>query len=511
MAMLGPANGSRQAGLSWAGRLARLALALLAFAGLARPVLAQSVTTYRGAADRGGLYVTPGLTWAKAADVKLDPAFAPTVSGQVYAQPLYWLPPGASTGLVIVATESNVVYALRAATGAVVWQRALGTPVTSSQLPCGNINPIGVTGTPVIDPTTETLYLDALVSSPGGPQHRIFALALATGKLVPGWSLGVDSGLPALGLPFTSASQGQRSGLTIVEGSLYVTYGGNWGDCATYHGTIAEVPLGAASPKITAAWETRALGGGIWAQSGIAYDGQSMFVATGNTRGTRIWGDGEAVIRVRPGLKHSALPADNFAPANWLDLDNIDTDLGGTGPIPINVPAGGGTTLARLLALGKDGRAYLLDRADLGGIGGQLAVAHVSNDAIISAAARFPTADAAMVTFVGSGSDCPARQSGNLTMLRITASKTAPIATAWCASFNGTGAPIVTTTNGTAEPIVWVAGAKGDDRLDGFRGTDGTPLVSVGGLSGLQRNAAILVAEGRFYVAGSGKVFAFTY
>src|SRR5579859_3723634 len=164
-----------------------LVLALLGLAGFATAAAAQTVPTYHGAADRSGLYVTPALTWTAAAGVHLDTGFKATITGNVYAQPLYWLPPGAKTGQVIVATESNVVYALHAATGAVVWQRTLGTPVMLSALPCGNINPIGITGTPVIDPASGTLYLDELINTAGGPRHWIFALSLATGKVLPNW------------------------------------------------------------------------------------------------------------------------------------------------------------------------------------------------------------------------------------------------------------------------------------------------------------------------------------
>jgi hypothetical protein len=78
---------------------------------------------------------------------------------------------------------------------------------------------------------------------------------------------------------------------------------------------------------------------------------------------------------------------------------------------------------------------------------------------------------------------------------------------------NGGGAPIVTTTDGTSEPIVWAAGAEGDDRLHGFRGDNGEELfsgrASGDGMSGLRHFATILVAGGRFYIAGDGRIFAF--
>ena len=164
---------------------------------------------------------------------------------------------------------------------------------------------------------------------------------------------------------------------------------------------------------------------------------------------------------------------------------------------------------ARVLALGKDGNAYLLNRENLGGIGHQIAATQVSTSQIITAMATYPGADAARVAFEGQGAGCPNGQSGNLVMLRVTPSA---IATAWCTSFNGSGAPIVTTTNGKAYPIVWVAGAQGDGKLYGFRGTDGARLAAVaGGSAAIERFQTVLSANGRLYVAADGAVYAFVY
>ena len=153
---------------------------------------AQSVVTYHNSSDRSGAYIVPGLTKAAAAGMHLDPVFHATVSGNVYAQPLYWQPSADKTGLLIVASEFNLVYALNADTGAVIWQRKLPAAVPRSALPCGDIDPEGITGTPVIDPATGTLYVDAQVLAPGNaPRHRIYAISLATGQPLPQWPVDV--------------------------------------------------------------------------------------------------------------------------------------------------------------------------------------------------------------------------------------------------------------------------------------------------------------------------------
>ena len=84
-------------------------------------------------------------------------------------------PPGSTSGRLLVATEDNNVYALDATTGHLIWARSLGKPVPRYALRCGNIDPLGVTGTPVIDEATQSVYLDATVADASGPRHRIFA------------------------------------------------------------------------------------------------------------------------------------------------------------------------------------------------------------------------------------------------------------------------------------------------------------------------------------------------
>jgi hypothetical protein len=473
---------------------------MAAAAGIGNVVAAESVITYHGAADRSGLYVASTLTWTKAASVRLDTGFHAAVDGAVYAQPLYWAP----SNRVIVATENNFVYALDANTGARIWDTSLGAPVPLSALPCGNINPMGVTGTPTIDPASGIIYLEAFVQTSSGPRHMVFGLSVATGKVEPGWPVDVARELVALGHAFNETPQGQRSALTWVNGNLYVPYAGHYGDCGTYHGMVVGLQL--ATRRVYGAWSTETLAGGSWGQSGVAFDGVALYVTTGNAFGgsATTWGGSEAVIRLSSTLRNPADNADFFAPTNWHDLDLGDVDLGGTSAIPVNTPVA-----PRVLALGKDGNAYLLNRGNLGGVGHEIAVTRVSSTEIITAMATYPVSDGAMVAFEGQGAACPSGRSGNLVMLKITPSA---VATVWCSAFNGFGAPIVTTTDGKSSPIVWVAGAQGDGKLYGFRGTDGKLLVAVAGVRArIQRYQTILWANGRLYVAANGAINAFTY
>src|SRR6266566_5465957 len=92
-----------------------------------------------------------------------------------------------------------------------VWRRQLGTPVSRGALSCGDIDPLGITGTPVIDEAKGTIYLDAAVSAPGGPAHQVFALSLANGMTLPGWPVDVGNALRAKG--FVARDQNERGAL----------------------------------------------------------------------------------------------------------------------------------------------------------------------------------------------------------------------------------------------------------------------------------------------------------
>jgi PQQ enzyme-like repeat protein len=483
-----------------------VAAALLAAGLLSRAAAEErGVLTYHNDAARSGHFVVPGLTWEKARGLRPDPGFAARVGGHLYAQPLVWRA-GSST-MLITASEDDVVQAFDAKTGNELWRRAVGTPVPRSSLPCGNISPLGITGTPVIDPASAAIYLSAMVQEANGPRHRVFGLALKDGAVLPGFPIDVADALRATGKTLMPSVQNQRGALTVVEGTLYIAYSGHFGDCGDYHGWVVGVPL--REPGKIVSWATRARGGGIWAVGGIAATGRELFFATGNTFGARSFGDGEAVIRLAPDLRRSDDKRDFFAPSNWHDLDERDADLGGTGPVPLDVPRAGATQ-ALVLALGKDRKAYLLDRANLGGIGGQLAEATVAQSVIITAPAVYPADDGLFVAFQASGARCPNRGDG-LTVLQIKAGSPPAITTAWCGAVRGRGSAAVTTTDGRANPIVWIPGAEGDNRLHGFKGDSGEELFASEPLSGLRRFQTLIAADDRLYLGADGRVFAFVF
>ncbi|WP_407117616.1 PQQ-binding-like beta-propeller repeat protein [Bradyrhizobium sp. LMG 9283] len=484
-------------------------LFVLALSPLSARAQEGSVLTYHGDNGRSGQYVVPALSWEKARSVQLDRAFNARVAGSMYAQPLYWHPPGASTGMLLVATEDDVVQAFDATTGKELWKRVVGRPVRRSSLPCGNIDPLGITGTPVIDPTTQAIYFDAAVERGSGPRHEVFALSIKDGSVLPGWPIDVTDLLHKAGRHFDPKVQNQRAALTLLDGTVYVAFSGHFGDCGNFRGWV--VGLSLREPGKHVSFETRARGGGIWAPGGLSVSGRDIYFATGNTLGAQTWSDGEAVFRLGPDLRRSDDKKDYFAPSDWKTLDAGDVDLGGSNPIPLDVPGADGRR-ALILALGKDGKAYLLDRTGLGGVGGQLAAATVSQSSIVTSPAAYRVGDDIFVAFQASGARYPQSGRGHdLTVLKIAPGSPPAIATAWCGALRGRGSPIVTTTDGHSNPIVWMLGAEGDNRLHAFRGDTGEPIFVSEPLSGLRRFQTLIATQDRLYVGADGRIYAFLF
>src|SRR5205807_666317 len=189
------------------------------------PAYAQvNVTQEHNNPSRDGVYIDPAFTPANAANLTRDLNFDGTIVGNVYAQPLY-IEDGPNGPMVIAVTESNNVYALNATTGTVIWQRNIGTPVSISQLFCGNIDPIGITGTPVVDLASRSLFLDALINGPT-IKHLMYSVNVDTGVTNAGWPVDVNATANYNGMNFVSLIQEERGALALVNGIVYVSYSG---------------------------------------------------------------------------------------------------------------------------------------------------------------------------------------------------------------------------------------------------------------------------------------------
>jgi hypothetical protein len=478
------------------------------------PTKAQvNVVEFHNHASRDGLYIDPAFTQSAAANLARDLNFDGTIIGNVYAQPLYLDNGPGGRPTIIAVTQSNNVYALDAIDGSIIWWRNVGPAVPGDDLNCSLFDLMGILGTPIVDLASRALFLDAMITPDGGAtkKHYIISLNVDTGDINSGWPVDVEATAQYNGITFTAAIQQQRPALGIVDNILYVGYGA-FPDCNLFHGWLVGVPIN--NPASVTAWAagTSDHGGGIWGVGGVASDGANPFVTTGNTWTNGNWSGGEAVIRFQPGPIFTGSPADYWVPLNWFDLDNRDLDLGGSGPLLVDVP--GATPSSLVVALGKDGNAYLLNRGNLGGIAAPVASLNLSNNAIIQAAATYRTNQGTYVAYrVFPGN--------HLGAFRITATNPPMIIDEWGVFRpGGCGSPFVTSTDGTHNMIVWVVGTDergnhpGDQRLHGYDGDTGAVVFDGGGPNELMAGTwsyttTGIAARGRIYVAGDNKVYAF--
>lgn len=334
--------------IGWAAVSVVVAPPALASAHAHGPARIPSWTVYHD--DPAGSGVAAGVG---SVDTAARAWTSPALDGQLFGEPLVF------GGLVYVATENDIVYALSAATGTIAWSARLGIPVPSARLPCSNINPVvGVTGTPVIDRARHEIFVVADVLRNGRPAHLLTGLNTASGQI----ELIQDVDPP--GQP--PANLLQRTGLTLDEGRVYFGFGGNAEDCGFYRGRVVSVPESGGTPSFfTIDAQPGEKQGAIWmggAAPAVAPNGD-LWVATGNgsvSSGRHAFDNSDAVLELSPSLRLLQL----FAPGNWR-IDNSD-DLDMTIE-PVLLPDG------QVILAGKSSVVYLLNGRHLGGIGGQQA------------------------------------------------------------------------------------------------------------------------------------------
>ena len=262
--------------------------------------------------------------------------FSANVVGQVYAQPLV------SQGTLLVATEAGNVYGLDPASGAERWARNLHTPWNPADLGCGDLTPtIGITGTPTVDPATNTAYLLAKTyrSGTSGPAAWwAHAIDVATGAERPGFPVLIQ-GLAANDPThvFNATNQMQRPGLLLMDGVVYAGFGGHC-DFGPYEGWVVGIST---AGRITTLWTTEAHqggspGAGIWQSGGgLVSDGPGrIFLSTGNGNATNRPTPGAsppdalgaAVVRLAVQPDDSLRASDFFAPYDAQHLNEWDAD-----------------------------------------------------------------------------------------------------------------------------------------------------------------------------------------
>jgi outer membrane protein assembly factor BamB len=273
-----------------------------------------------------------------------------TVDGQIYASPLVF------NGVVYTATLNNTVYAINQATGATLWSKNLGTPQGTGWV-CGNVAPMGILATPVIDTVANRIYAVAEIAG-ATPIYHLFGLDLAaSGNVV------LDTVINPTG--FDWKIQQQRGALALANGYVYIPFGGRAGDCfdgaTPYYGWVVAAPTSGVGAPIV--FQTPSSAESVWSAGGVVVDDTStnVFFPTGNAipcAGSTL---SDAIVRVSPTLTGPTFFEPNDWQANWC---GPDSDLGSASPVLIS------PTL--MFMAGKRGGGFLLDPTNLGGVNGQL-------------------------------------------------------------------------------------------------------------------------------------------
>ena len=364
-----------------------------------------SVWTYHNNNQRTGLDTNETiLNLTNVNSTAFGKLFSWPVDGYVYAQPLY-VPnlniQGATHNVVFVATEHNSVYAFDAnsagASGGLLWQTNLGlSAVTTIPNVFTNksfgtrynnnsytdIEPeVGITGTPVIDTNSGTLYVDAFTQTNSGGTtnyfHRMHALNIFNGTERPYSPVVITTTVAGSGVDsvfgrvtFNAKQENQRPALTLAGGILYVAYAG-YADTDPYHGwilgfnatnlTLLTNYVFILTPNSTAAEFPDNPGeGGIWMSGGgFCVDANTnlyVSVANGSFDGKTEYGDSFMKFTTSNGLA----VADYFTPWNQATLQQNDSDLGSGGLLLL--PDQPGTVPHEMLGAGKIGEIYLVNR-----------------------------------------------------------------------------------------------------------------------------------------------------
>jgi hypothetical protein len=364
-----------------------------------------SVTTWRNDISRTGQNLNE--TILNTSDVnssQFGKLFSQAVDGYVYAQPLYLQNVtigGVSHNVVFVATEHDSVYAFDAdsnggANANPLWFASMltsahgaaagATTVSSNDVGTDIIPEVGITGTPVIDPSSGTLYVVSATAEGTGFVQRLHALDVTSGAEKFGGPMVITASVAGTGngssggtLTFDNEWQNQRPGLLLLNGIVYIAFSSH-GDAGPWHGWV--MGYNAQTLKQTGVFCTtpNGNGGGTWmGGSGLAAEVVDpvnhpygrMFVATGN-------GDYTATTPYAAGMDYgdsvlnldltNGVPTvqDEFTPMGQAELDQYDGDQG-SGGILILPTQTTGSYPHLLVQAGKSGEVYLLNREGLGG------------------------------------------------------------------------------------------------------------------------------------------------
>ncbi len=328
------------------------------------------------------------------------------LDGYIFAQPLYvpnlFIPGHGTHNVVFVATENDSVYAFdadgnTAVNGGLLWSDNLGAAAQET-IPNGfggrynagqyeDLTPeVGITGTPVIDPASGTMYLDTFTYENSKYIHRIHALNITNGMEQPYSPVVVAATFPGVGVDsvggvvtFNAQQELQRPAMTLAGGKLFVSYG-SYADTNPYHGWVigynatnlvqlTNYVFNTTPNATTAVFGGNAAEGAIWMSGdGLCVDANTNLyfeVANGSFSANTNGGD-YADSFVKLSTTNQLAVSDYFTPSNQAALQSSDQDLGSAGPLLLPDEVGSAAHPHLLIGSGKNRQLYLVDRDNMG-------------------------------------------------------------------------------------------------------------------------------------------------
>jgi outer membrane protein assembly factor BamB len=461
--------------------------------------------------------------------------FATKLTGAIYAQPLVF------DGTVIVTTERAYAYGINASTGAIEWTRSFGIPFKAASIGCSDLKPyIGSTSTPVIEPSSGTVYMTTRLQTGkglAGAHWYLQALSASTGEERPGFPVPI-TGTPVNtpGVPFNESYEAQRPGLLLLNGVVYIAFASDC-DITPYRGIV--VGVNATSGAIATMWSDESGVGtdessqaGIWQSGGglVSDIPGRIILASGNGVSPTPAPSGkppatlsESVIGLTVGAHGELTPSQFFAPSNAPTLDQNDEDLGSGGPIALPTEYFGTKTIPHLIVqIGKDGRIFLVNADNMGGYRQGAG----ESDAVLQTVGPFGGVWGHPAAYGGQGGWVYVLESAGGGFLRALSyglnGKGQPALSSVATSSESfgytSGSPLVT-SNGTStgSAVVWVEYSDGPNggrgQLRAYSATpsgETLPLLYSHSIGTASKFAVPTAAEGRVYVGTrNGRLLAF--
>ncbi len=466
---------ARRAAGKWCG-LVLLANPLLLSPALAVNVLIQHNDLARTGANTLETILTP----ANVNSTNFGKLFTDSVDAQVYAQPLYVENlniAGGTHNVVFVCTESNSVYAFDADTaGVTYWHDSLGAPYTPPT--CTDLVPVvGITGTPVFDLSSGTLYVDTKLAA--GPAHELHALDIATGNEKFGGPVTIAAS------NFSASLQHQRPGLLLLNGVVYLCFGSHC-DEGSYHGFI--LGYNATNLSLVDSFNVTPTGseGAIWS-GGMAPavdTNGNIYVMTGNGTFDGINNFSMSFVK----LNGSLSVQDYATPANWQSLSGSDLDLGSGGPVLVPPHY--------VVGIGKDGEMYLADINNMGHVGNftQVFQAGVTGDTIGKSPVYWQGPNLQYLFALHANNPTKAFEFTGTNII------TTPLGTASFSQNDRCGG-ISLSANGTTNGILWEIGS--DSNLRAYDAVNFPKVLWSGSVGTYVKMTCPTIANGKVYVGTS--------